>query len=594
MSDQAYSEAQLVNHLPDEVCVDVSAAPGADPSALYEQVRATLNRHLHQDLPGLTSAHLHRDGLSEPLARDVEPRGVRSIQGDVLQPSARTGGRWVGLPPSSTEREQHWHFYYQVGPDRVSFARSALDERTTRGQQVRQLTNLLNLAALGVVGAPRGEGWSLSGSQPNWVTSAMPFSCGSPAALPVAATSADVPGGFEFGDAAKRALADKGGARHARVIVAILDTCPTEAKLDDHGNPHLAELLRTVRRHVSGTPLSLPLDYFEPPREVPVYWNSLLPWWQEVMPDADEPPPEFAIPDHGLFVSGIVHEIAPNVEIHLVRVLNDFGVGDLLGLEQVLRALPDALLRDAGPDARLIVNLSLGSAVPVPRRRFFGRWLPDSHTARPGAWPDDRSNQLLDRAHGGLASTVRWLHDQGVLVVAAAGNDALRRHLDGELPPPRYPAYYEPVLAVAAAGHDGAPAAYSNRGDVVPFGNGVTTFGGSIELAHSDDRPAVTRTGASGGRQQSIVGLYSSPRLPGGAENRTGWVHWSGTSFAAPIVTALAAQLWQQDAAQRPADLIRRVRECAHNIKAWRAQGQDPDGPLDAPYLEAWQTATPR
>ncbi|HEY3059767.1 MAG TPA: S8/S53 family peptidase [Chloroflexota bacterium] len=591
MSDQAYGEAQLVNHLPDEVCVDVSAAPGTNPAALYEQVRAALNRHLHQDLPRLTSAHLHRDGLSEELARDVEPRGIRSLQDDVLQPLARDGARWVGLSPSSTEREQHWHCYYQVGPDRVSFAKAALAERTARAQQVRQLTNVLNLAGLGIIGAPTGDSWSLSGSQPNWVTSAMPFSCGSPAALPVAERGADGPGRFEFGDAVKRALAEKGGARHARVIVAILDTCPTDAKLDDHGNPRLAELLRSVRRHVSSTPLSLPANYFEPPREVPVYWNSLLPWWQEVMPDADQPPPEFAMPDHGLFVSGIVHEIAPNVEIHLVRVLNDFGVGDLLGLEHVLRALPDALLRDAGPDTRLIVNLSLGSAVPVPRQRFFGRWLPDSHQAQRGGWPDARSNQILDRAHGGLASTVRWLHDQGVLVVAAAGNDALREHLGTKLPPPRYPAYYEPVLAVAAADADGSPAAYSNRGDVAPLGNGVTTFGGSIDAPRSVDRPAVTRAGAAQGRQQSIVGLYSSPRLPGGGENQTGWVHWSGTSFAAPIVTALAAQLWQQDAAQKPLDLIRRVRECAHNIGDRRAQGRDPDGPLDAPYLEAWQSS---
>jgi len=590
VSEQAYAEAQLVNHLPDEVCVDVTATPGTDPARLYEQVRAALNRHLHQDLPRLTSAHLQRDGLSPSLARDVEPRGLRAIEGDVLQPLRRAGGQWVGLSPSSAEPQQHWHFYYQVGHERVSFARAELDQRHAHEQQVRQLTNLLNLGALEVA----DQHWSLSGSQPNWVTSAMPFSCGSPAALPVAEPSADGPGRFEFGDAVKRALADKGGARHARVVVAILDTCPTEAKLDDHGNARLADLLRTVHRHVSGAPLSLPADYFEPPREVPVYWNSLLPWWQEVMPDADEPPAEFAMPDHGLFVSGIVHEIAPNVEIHLVRVLNDFGVGDLLGLERVLRSLPDALLRDAGPDARLIVNLSLGSAVPVPRRRFFGRWLPDAHKARRGAWPDDRSNQILDRAHGGLASTVRWLHDQGVLVVAAAGNDALREHLGGTLPPPRYPAYYEPVLAVAASGVDGSPATYSNRGDVAPFGNGVTTFGGSVDGPRSDDQPAVTRTGATGGRQQSIVGLYSSPRLPGGGENRTGWVHWSGTSFAAPIVTALAAQLWQQDAAQRPSDLIRRVRECAANIASRRAQGRDPDGPLDAPYLEAWQTATSR
>ena len=44
------------------------------------------------------------------------------------------------------------------------------------------------------------------------------------------------------------------------------------------------------------------------------------------MPTSDLPPGKFAMPDHGLFVSSIVHAIAPDVELHLVRVLNDFGL----------------------------------------------------------------------------------------------------------------------------------------------------------------------------------------------------------------------------------------------------------------------------
>jgi hypothetical protein len=597
----ASSDEQLVNHQPDELCVDVSAPRGSDPGVLYEQVRVTLNRHLHDEAPRLTPAHLHRDGLSEHLARDVEPSGVVPLGGDVLRSLARNGigggdlairYPWVELYPGTNEGDQHWHFYYQIGPARVSFARDQLAERHAHEVRVRQLTNLLNLGALGVIGAPTGQPWSVSGSQPNWLTSAMPFSCGSPAALPRAEAHAAGPGPFRFGTRVDTALAEKGSGRRARVIVAILDTCPDPSTFDDHGNARLAALLRTVVVHASGTPLALAPDYFAPPFEVPVYWNACLPWWQEVMPDQDAPAPEFAMPDHGLFVSGIVHDIAPDVEIHLVRVLNEFGVGDLLGLEHVLRSLPDALLSNAGPEARLIVNLSLGSAVPVPLRRFWGRWLPGTRQyAGDAAWPDRRSHELLDRAHGGLSSTVRWLHDRGVLVVAAAGNDALREHLGGELPPPRYPAYYEPVLAVAAAGADGQPAVYSNRGDVQPFGNGITTFGGSVVAPSSPRRPAVTRAGAHGGRQQSIVGLYSSPTLPGGEPNRTGWVHWSGTSFAAPIVSALAARLWQQDAAQTPDDLMHRLRASADNIAARRPQGRDPDGPLDAPYLEAWQAA---
>jgi subtilisin family serine protease len=197
---------------------------------------------------------------------------------------------------------------------------------------------------------------------------------------------------------------------------------------------------------------------------------------------------------------------------------------------------------------------------------------------------------MLDAAHRSLWNTVQWLQAQGVLVVAAAGNDALRGHLRGQLPPPRYPAYYQPVLAVGASQLDGKPAAYSNRADVLPLGNGVTTFGGRIDLPNSDDAPPVTDGhDRRDGRPQSIVGLYASPTLPGGEPNTTGWVRWAGTSFATAIVSGFAARLWQQDASQTPADLIERVRSVAHNVPSRRRAGTDPDGPLDAPYLEAWQ-----
>ncbi len=199
---------------------------------------------------------------------------------------------------------------------------------------------------------------------------------------------------------------------------------------------------------------------------------------------------------------------------------------------------------------------------------------------------------MLDAAHRSLWNTIRGLSEQGVLVVAAAGNDALRALLGGALPPPRYPAYYQSVLAVAAAGPDGAPAVYSNRADVLPLGNGVTTFGGNVVVPDRRDEPPEADPGvAAGGRAQSVVGLYSSPTLPRGEANTTGWVHWAGTSFATAIMSGLAARLWQQDGSQSPTDLIYRVRSLARNApsRPRRPAGKDPDGPLDAPYLEAWQ-----
>jgi subtilisin family serine protease len=527
----------LVNHLPDEVCVRVRAPGTADASRLYEQVRSAVNRYLQapptrvRDLPG-------------PLVYDLEARGLTTARrpDEVLQPLGRARVQAIGIGADV------WHFYYRLEPAM---------------QRVRELTNLLNLAALGQADRPSEDGWSLEGGSPNWLTSALPFSCGSPAALPFAAQSA-VGSEFEFGESVRALLSDGHGRPRARVIVAVLDTCPSV--LDDHGNATLRDLLGKLQ--------------IARGEDLPHYVTECVPWWQERMPPEPMPRPEFALPDHGLFVAGIVAQIAPDAELHLVQVLNDYGVGDLAALEQVLRSLPETLLRDR-PDARLIVNLSLGSAVPVPRRRYFSRWLPRAHSAAQGAWPVGLANDLLEGAHAGLAGTIRWLYEQGVLVVAAAGNDALREHLGGVLPPPRYPAYYESVLAVAAAGPSGRPAAYSNRGDVQPFGNGITTLGGDVVVRRADQPPLTAEDG--------IVGVYSSPTLPTGEPNRSGWVRWSGTSFSTAIISGLAARLWQQDANQQPADLMHRLRSSAHDIASRRAQGTDPDGPLDAPYLEVHQ-----
>jgi subtilisin family serine protease len=224
----------------------------------------------------------------------------------------------------------------------------------------------------------------------------------------------------------------------------------------------------------------------------------------------------------------------------------------------------------------------------VPGHRYFGSWLPDTCADAKGRPAGGHAKELLRRAHGGLSSTMQWLYDRGVLVVAAAGNDALREHHGGIRPQPRFPAYYEPVLSVAAADADGEPSLYSNRGDVDPFFNGITTFGGAVKKPKSRTSVPRPRTGGKA-RERSIVGLYCSPTLPGGKANKTGYVHWAGTSFSTPIVSALAALLWQQDAAQGPHEIMRRLRACAHNIPSTTAQGTDPDGALDAPYLEVWQ-----
>ena len=568
-------EAEIVNYVPDEVCVLVRASETADTDGLYEEVRQTLNPALGHVLA--SSAALPDD----PLARDLEPVELRARFGagsEVLHPLVRHGIGSQGAtnggarPPwhrhATDANEVMHHFYYAMGTDRVDFHRNYLDERLRRLACVRELVNLVNHPPVGLA-AVAGERWSLVSGAPNWLTVAAQIACGSPAG-PAQPESRTGRWRFRFDPALESQLAAPPVEDPADVVVAILDAAPDSADVPTHGNAYLAEVLRAIHMHTANqaSPALHP-DYFRPPGGVQHYVDGVQPWWSEPADVANG----FTIQDHGLFVAGIVYDVAPNAEIHLIRVLNERGIGDALALGHILSDLPREMA--VGGRRRLIVNLSLGATVPVPPSRHSARWFPTAHTA--GAMSDSAARQLLDAAHSSLLSIVSWLHRQGVLVVAAAGNDALRRqtrHVD-EAPPPRYPARYKEVFAVAAAEASGAPASYSNRADVVARTNGITSFGGEL------------------GGGKGVVGIYSSDAYPQGQANTTGWAQWAGTSFATPLIAGVAARLWAQSSHYQPADLMERIRSYAKPMASSSAPDADPDGPLDAPLLPAWQEYQP-
>jgi hypothetical protein len=292
--------------------------------------------------------------------------------------------------------------------------------------------------------------------------------------------------------------------------------------------------------------------------------------------------------DHGLFVTGIVVDIVPDaIRVHLIRVLNDYGIGDLLAITHALAELPRQLLGSDTPrpdEPHLVVNLSLGIDLPIPAR-LLDRWLPRT-SQDPQVMREQQPDVagLLDQLHANLADTVDWLTDRGVLVVAASGNDALRVDVvPGDLPPPRFPARYDEVLGVAAVRRDLRTAAdYSNRGELISgsWPGDVATFGGNVVPASAADASAVTDA------DDSVVGIFSHRRLPGGECNTSGWVRWAGTSFSTPIVSAVAARLWAAEPSLGVRELIARVHRFARHPQAGAA---DPDAPLEVPVLPAEQ-----
>lgn len=252
------------------------------------------------------------------------------------------------------------------------------------------------------------------------------------------------------------------------------------------------------------------------------------------------------VKDHGLYVAGLVHAAAPQSRIHLYRVLDDSGCGDLYHLVSgMLSFVADQTALTSRP--RTVINLSLG--IQKPRR------LPDG---------PERQRLLAEiEAHGAeiyaayrmssaevaiesLHTATLLAYQSGAVIVAAAGNDSVHGYnqLESELP-----GAYPFVLSVAASGPQGMPACYSNLGDIV-------APGAQAELDPSEDgnegtvphcRPlAAACTSANADPANCAYGLISlTTTLAPGAAGPYGYAYWVGTSFATPLVSGAAARYYQ-------------------------------------------------
>lgn len=200
--------------------------------------------------------------------------------------------------------------------------------------------------------------------------------------------------------------------------------------------------------------------------------------------DISDPNADDTIVSHGTLLAGMIAAsanngkgivgIAPNAKIMPLRILDSKGKGTTA---QVRDAITYAVKNGAD-----VINLSLVSTKP-----------------------DDQLQQVIE-----------WAVDQGVVVVAAVGNDGLDVDRD-----PTFPACFDTrigknrVIGVAALDIDGRKAKFSNDGSncVDIAAPGVNIFG----AVYHDDSNFLYSTS------------YGSP--------------FEGTSVAAPMVTAAVARL---------------------------------------------------
>ena len=366
-------------------------------------------------------------------------------------------------------------------------------------------------------------------AMPNWLLAAAPAyyaSDSGPAVPPRPSPTLDVPAavnallGWHITLADQTIPLDAKGAED--VLVAVLDTAPhpdrvrSAATRPEMRRHWLLQRLAQDLRNEDGS-FSIEYDRYMLTNDVRT--------GRDYMYDARY----YLMPDHGLSVAGLIRDIAPKAQIRLIRILNDYGGGDLYGLFAALTDLERELV--TGTVRRLVINLSLTIMPDVRRLPYI--WFDHRQ------WPTTQiSNaaRVLSHIEEGLRLLFDGLLAHGALTIAAAGNDSLMASQQGRHPrPPRAPARYESTLSASSVNSKFEPSAFANMANIPPIDSGVATFGGdSYGAMDANSLPDAVR------------GVYIAPSFPDGEQNLSGWADWCGTSFSAAIMSGLGAHLMAQ------------------------------------------------
>ncbi len=357
--------------------------------------------------------------------------------------------------------------------------------------------------------------------------------------------------------------------------------------------------------------------------------------------------------DHGLFIAGIIHEIAPNAVVRVYRIFNRWGCSTT---ELVVKAVRLAMYDAAQDGNPLVINCSFtigaehhAMAQLIDGQESNGQQSPQksagagNHTSGHsgvGLWKMayDSGDAWIDKVE---AEKPRIRKDsKGMPVPSNAISNAPRAWVEAgadntdvqnyesvlagvrDLPELRIarglfaPLWGGSVLPVAAAGNDSCrhndpdhdivapprfPAAFN---EVLGVSAAVPKDEGGVEwepavYSNNDDVEKMRddAVSAMGGVTlqsttddfRAMIGPYVSPDLPGG--NTLGHALWAGTSYSTPIVTALAACIWSQLLVDQPPGGTITGKDVMMAITGHKSGGPEPAWtPGDASRLvKLWQ-----
>lgn len=224
---------------------------------------------------------------------------------------------------------------------------------------------------------------------------------------------------------------------------------------------------------------------------------------------------------HGTFIAGIIRQVAPDSEVAVARVMAGDGVAyesDVLAaLERLVLQVREAQAPGGDPaDMIDILSISIG---------YYCETL-----------QDEAETTEFARLLGALS-------DLGVLVVAAAGNNATTR--------PFFPAALatappagggQPVLSVGALNPNGTKAFFSNQ---APWVHAWATGAAVVST--------FPKLRGSTGPARAIRELDRESLDPD--DFSSGFALWHGTSFAGPHAAAVLANKLVEQADEDPAEL---------------------------------------